>query len=135
MDEEKITIDEKKEQSLTREEILQRSRKENAKQVDERESKLLDKGSFVACIVGLAFLVTAFFVNYFVYHIRCHEIIAAIMCIFGIDRVWQSKYSRKNKKANLALGIIALILTTYYLVMWILTLCGVDTNWVKMMGN
>ena len=40
---------------LSKEEILERSRTENAKQGDEREKQLINKGTQIAAMIGLTF--------------------------------------------------------------------------------
>ena len=125
MEEEKITVDEQKEQSLTREEILERSRKENSKTDDEREQELVQKGNRIALIIGWGATVIAWIFNMTVLHRNSPELIAIIALTAGINLIWTAKVSRKNRKICLIIGIFNLIGFVANLVLWILMLFGV----------
>lgn len=121
MQEEKTTV---VEQSLTRDEILERSRKENAKDGDEREQKLLQKGIGISTIVGLVALFTIYLVNVIVLKKNSYELVGLIMLMNGVNYIWQSIYSKKRRKVFLPIGIAYLIVSVAYMVLWVLTLCG-----------
>ena len=125
MDEEKITISEQSEQSLSKQEILERSRKENAKTDDEREQKLVQKGNRIALIIGWGAAVIAWIFNITVLHRNSPELITIIALTAGINLIWTAKVSRKNRKICLIIGIFNLIGFVANLVLWILMLVGV----------
>ena len=125
MEEERITIDEQTEHSLTREEILERSRKENSKTDDEREQELVQKGNRIALIIGWGATVIAWIFNMTVLHRNSPELIAIIALTAGINLIWTAKVSRKNRKIYLIIGIFDLIGFVANLVLWILMLFGV----------
>ena len=111
-------------QELSKEEILARSRKENNQTGDERQQQLRNKGLFIATMVGLAFLVVIYIVNFLVYKINSYELCAVIFSVEGVNGILAYKFGTKKRKLCLALGIISLLCSAGMLVLWILRLCG-----------
>ena len=122
MEEEKITTNEQVEQPLSREEILERSRKENAKTGDERERKLLNNGLFVMLMAGAAVLLLVYLVNLICFERDGWEIVAIFFVMGGVSSIWQGIYGKKYKKVFLSVGIMQLIVSIAFLVLWILPL-------------
>lgn len=122
MEEKKLPTDEQVEQHLSKEEILERSRKENAKAGDEREQKLLNNGLFVMLMVGAAVLLLVYLVNLICFKIDGWEIIAIFFVMGGVSSIWQGIFGKKLKKAFLVVGIMQLTASIAFLVLWILPL-------------
>lgn len=109
---------------LTREEILESSRKEN-KQGDEREQDLYNKGVRLAYSLGVLLIGIITIVNTIVLNKIPTEIWIVYM---GMTTVWSLYYGIKADKRRplfLACGIICSIVCVFWIVYWILGLCGV----------
>ena len=106
---------------LTKEEILERSRKEN-QNGDEREQKLLSRGVAAMCVAGAIVLMIIYCVNLLYLERNCYEFMSLIFVMNGVNLIWQGKYGKKMKKAFLVIGIATLILGIGLLIGWILTL-------------
>ena len=129
MEEDKKTVVEQTEQSLSKEEILERSRKENAKKDDEREQKLIRKGDVVALEVGWLVSAILLLLDRIVLHKYNPELVIAFCITTVVDLILAGKFSTRYKKIYLSLGIIGAIITVTMVVLWILQLCGVTSGW------
>lgn len=122
MEEEKITDNEQTVETLSKEEILERSRKENAKVGDEREQKLLNYGIYAMLFTGAAVLLAVYMVNAIILKRNSNELISIFFAMGGVNFVWQGIFGKKWKKVFLSVGIGELIVSVACLVMWVLTL-------------
>ena len=125
MEEEKIIVNEQVEKTLSKDEILERSRSENTKKGDERNQQLHGKGLHIATMIGLTFLVVIYIVNTLVYKVQPTELAAVIFSVEGANEVLVYKFGANKKKIHLAIGIVMLLCGVAMLVLWILRLCGV----------
>ena len=123
MEEEKVVAIEQ-DKELSKEDVLERSRKENNRAGDERQRQLRDKGLYIAAMIGLTFLVVIYVVNFFVYKINSSELCAVIFSVEGVNEILGYKFGNKKRKLHLVLGIISLLCGVAMLVLWILRLCG-----------
>ena len=125
MEEEKITLDEQV-TTLSKDEVLERSRKENAKRDDERERKLILKGDMIALEVGWLVSFILLLIDRVALNKYNPELAIAFIVTTTVDLILAGKFGRKHKKLYLTLGIIGAIITTIFVVLWILSLCGVE---------
>ncbi len=115
--------DNEKETSLSKEEILDRSRKEN-KNGDERENEYLYKGAYIATAVGfilygiISIVLAVFDKVSYEMNIVTFAIIGTMYTVFGFK-------TTKRKPLFLAAGFICLTASVAMLICWILQLCGV----------
>lgn len=107
---------------LTKEEILERFRRENDRAGDEREKKLLSKGVAVMNVAGAIVLLIIYFVNLIYLKRNCYEFMSLIFVMNGVNYIWQGKFGKNMKKMFLVLGITLLILGVCLLIGWIVTL-------------
>ena len=120
MEEDRAVVDER-DRALTKEEILEQSRKENARG-DEREQEILKKGINIALMAGLVVLFIVYLVNAVVLERNSYELVAIVFVINGINSIWQGVFGKRLKRAFLAIGIIELAISVAFIVLWILTL-------------
>lgn len=107
---------------LTKEEILERFRRENDRAGDEREQKLLSRGVVAMCVAGAIVLMIIYCVNLLYLERNCYEFMSLIFVMNGVNFIWQGKFGKKMKKAFLVIGIATLILGICLLIGWIVTL-------------
>ena len=125
MEKEKITIEEQSEHVLSKEEVLELSRKENAKKDDEREEKLVNKGDFIALALGWIVSFILLLVDRIALGKYNPELVIAFCLTTSVDLILAGKFSTKKRKLYLPLGIIVAVATVLMVVLWILSLCGV----------
>lgn len=109
---------------LTREEILESSRKEN-KQGDEREQNLYGKGIRLAYSIGVILIGIISLVNAIVVDKSPAELWIVYM---GMTAVWSLYYGirvGKHRPLFLFCGIFCSLTCVFFIVIWILGLCGV----------
>lgn len=123
MEDETIMPDEQPVTALSREEILERSRKENARLGDERERKLLKQGVGIAAVAGLVIIFIIFIVNAFVLQKYSYELMGTVFVMNGINYIWQGRFGQGRKKiVILSCGVVQLLCGIAFLVMWVITL-------------
>lgn len=109
---------------LTREEILESSREEN-KQGDERDRDLYNKGMRIAYSIGVFLIGIISIVNTVV----LDKFTAEVWIVYtGMTTPWAFYYGIKVGKRRplfIACGVICGIACVFYIVYWILGLCGV----------
>ncbi len=109
---------------LTREEILASSRKEN-KNGDERDQNLYNKSMSIAYSIGILLIVIITLVNTIV----LDKITAEMWIVYtGMSTVWPLYFGikvRKHRPLFLACGIICGIACVFWIVYYVLELCGV----------
>ena len=108
----------------TRDEILAISRQEN-KQGDEREKNLYGKGLQIAYSIGVILIGVISLVNAIVVDKTPVELWIVYM---GITSVWALYYGikvGKHRPLFLTCGILCGIACIFFIVIWILGLCGV----------
>ncbi len=109
--------------NLSKEEVLDRSRKEN-KNGDERELQYLYKGAYIATAVGfllygiISIVLAILDRESYEMNVVIFAIIGTMYTIFGVK-------TTKRKKLFLAAGIVSLTAFVITLVCWILELCSV----------
>ncbi len=116
---------EAQESVLTREEILAMSRKEN-KNGDERERQYLQKANSMAFATSL-FVATIILIVTVIRDDRYPCEIMLLCCASqAVNSLIASRGMRpKMKKLYLVLGIVFVVCSVAFLVLWILQLCGV----------
>ncbi|MCH5158097.1 MAG: hypothetical protein J1F33_02755 [Clostridiales bacterium] len=124
MEEEEVIVVDDEESPLSKEDILDRSRKENEKMGDERERQFRQYGIAIGSIVGMVLLLVIYLVDVFALNRNSYEIIGVMVAINGFNMLWQGIYGNKFKKLFLAVGIISLVMSVAYFVMWIVDLVG-----------
>ena len=122
MEEEKFTPAEQSDKPLSKEEILERSRKENDKAGDERERKLISYGIVIMLGVGLLFVLIIYFVNVFYLNKRGQEFLAIFFIMSSINFIWQGIFRKKLRVLNLIAGILLAVAGIVNFIMWIVTL-------------
>ncbi len=124
MDELKPEAEPSEEGGRTKEEILEMSRKEN-ENGDEREKQYYVKANSFAfsiglLVAGIIILVTVITSG------RCPAEILLITCAMqAVQSFVVALGNRKMKKLYLTIGIVECVLAVFFLVFWILQLCGV----------
>ena len=108
----------------TREEILAMSREEN-KNGDEKERQyFLKANSFAFCIglmmAGIIILITSLVENRFPI-----EVLLITTAMQSAQSFIAARGMRKTRKLYLIIGIAETVCAVFFLVFWILTLCGV----------
>lgn len=109
---------------LTREEILEISRKEN-KQGDEREQNLYGKGMRIAYSIGVILIGIISIVNAIVIEKTPIELWMVYMGMTAVCLLYYGIKVGKNRPLFLACGIVCCIACVFFTVLWILGLCGV----------
>ncbi|MDE7401766.1 MAG: hypothetical protein K2N17_06920 [Clostridia bacterium] len=110
----------------SREEILAMSREEN-KNGDEKEKRCFEKASALAFSVGLLIAAIILIVT-IIRSDRFPSEIMFLMCgMQAVQSLVVAHGYRKMRKVYLAVGIFEVACAVFFLVFWILQLCGVVT--------
>ncbi len=115
--------DEKEEKQLSKEEILEKSRKEN-KDGDEREKQYLYKGAYFATCIGFL-LYGIISIVLAILEKPSYEMNIVLFAIIGTMYTVFGAKTTKHKKLFLCAGIVCLVASVTTLVCWILMLCGI----------
>ena len=110
----------------TREEILAISREEN-KNGDEREKQYFLKANSFALSIGLVFAGIIILVSSLVQNRFPIEVMLITMAMQSAQAFIAARGVRKTRKLYLVVGIAEAVCAVFFLVFWILQLCGVVT--------
>lgn len=109
---------------LSREEILAGSREEN-KNGDEREKQYFLKANSFACSIGLLLAGIIILVSSLVEERFPVEVLLITTAMQSAQSFIAARGVRKTRKLYLTVGIAEAVLSVFFLVFWILMLCGV----------
>ena len=110
----------------SREEILAISREEN-KNGDEREKQYFLKANSFAFAIGLLMAGVIILVSSLVENRFPIEVMLIMIAMEAAQSFIAAHGMRKTRIIYLTLGICFAVLAVFFLVFWILTLCGVET--------
>ena len=122
MEEEIIVVEDDGDKALSKEDILERSRKENEKAGDEREQQLRQYGIAIGSIVGMVLLLVVYIVDAVVLDKNSFELIGIMLAINGFNLLWQGIYGKKFKVMFMIVGIMNFAMSIAFFVMWIIDL-------------
>ena len=117
-------MNEEEKTQLSREEILAMSREEN-KNGDEREKQFFLKANSFACSIGLLLAGVIILVSSLVEKRFPVEVLLLTTAMQSAQSFIAARGVRKTRKLYLTVGICEAVLAVFFLVFWILTLCGV----------
>lgn len=123
MEEEKIVTEENTQP--TREEILATSRKEN-ENGDEREKQFFLKANSYAFSIGLLMAGIVILVSSLVEDRFPIEVLLILTAMQSGQAFIAARGMRKTRKLYLIIGIAEAVCAVFFLVFWILMLCGVN---------
>ena len=127
MDEEKNLTEnnqpEEQEPSLTKEEILERSRKENLRG-DERSVNAMMRAGYIAMIVGGVLCVFLYWLYYYLLNEDLYGLFIVYSVMWAVFSWVQFYYTRK--KAQLVCGILLTVGAVCFLISFILQFTGID---------
>ena len=108
---------------LTKEEILARSRKENA-HGDERSTNAVLRAGYFAMIIGGVLCVLMYWLYYHLLHETREELFVIYSVMWAVFSWVQFHYAKR--KAQLALGILWTVAAVCFIIVLILQLTGLD---------
>ncbi|MDE6691046.1 MAG: hypothetical protein K2K04_03665 [Clostridia bacterium] len=117
-------MNEEEKTQLSREEILAMSREEN-KNGDEREKQFYLKANSFALSIGLLLAGVIILVTSLVESRFPVEVMLITMAMQSVQSFIAARGVRKTRKLYLVVGIAEAVCAVFFLVFWILTLCGV----------
>jgi len=118
------TVEEKETNPLTKEEILEMSRKEN-ENGDEMEKQQYKTANAIGFVAGLIAASVIIIVNAVCSEKVPHEILMVIASMQAAQTIYTGVKVRRQRKIYLTIGILEIIGAVFFLVAWILELCGV----------
>lgn len=123
MEEEKFTSEDQSEQSLSKEEILEMSRKENSRG-DERDTNALLKAGYIAMVVGGLISIVLYLLYGFLLHETRYELFFVYAAMWAVFMWVQFYYTRKKSRL---IGAIAFTVSDIcFIIILILQFAGIE---------